>query len=40
MQNDAIDPGCVKTLEAIAVAQERKRTLIHDESFMRERQPV
>src|SRR5260370_30567653 len=36
----AFDPGCVKTLEAVASTQQEKRTCDPGESFMRERHSV
>jgi hypothetical protein len=32
-----VDPGCVKTLDAVTITQQKNRTCDHDESFMRER---
>src|SRR5213080_4604164 len=36
-RSEAIDPGCVKTLEAIVGAQQKNRSHSLDESFMRGR---
>jgi len=37
---NSIDPGCVKTLEAVVSAQQKKRTRGLGESFMRERHSI